>query len=105
MKKPKIEFSKKIFIFVAAVAVIVTAFTMYMVWETKDISPLAYLIPAIFAEMGTGTAFYYWKARCENLKKMEMEYKNENLPTDEIKNQLEELKNEKGEKDCGIYLP
>ena len=96
MKKPKIEFSKKIFIFVAAVTVIVTAFTMYMVWETKDISPLIYLIPAIFAEMGTGTGFYYWKARCENLKKMEMEYKKEGLSTYEIENQIEELKNEKG---------
>ena len=105
MKKPKIEFSKKIFIFVAAVAVIVTAFTMYMVWETKDLSPLIYLIPAIFAEMGTGTAFYYWKARCENPKKMEMEYKKEGISTYEIENQIEELKNEKGEKDCGIYLP
>ena len=96
MKKSKTEFSKKIFIFVAAVAVVVTAFTMYMVWETKDISPLIYLIPAIFAEMGTGTAFYYWKARCENLKKMEMEYKSENLPTDELEMQLEELKHEGG---------
>ena len=96
MKKPKIEFSKKIFIFVAAVAVIVTAFTMYMVWETKDISPLIYLIPAIFAETGTGTAFYYWKARCENLKKMEMECKKEGISTYEIENQIGELKNEKG---------
>ena len=95
-KKSKMEFSKKIFIFVAAVTVVVTAFTMYMVWETKDISPLAYLIPAIFAEMGTGTAFYYWKARCENLKKMEMEYKSENLSTDELEMQLEELKHEGG---------
>ena len=96
MKKTKMEFSKKIFIFVAAIAVVVTAFTMYMVWETKDISPLIYLIPAIFAETGTGTAFYYWKARCENLKKMEMEYKTENLPTDELEMQLEELKHEGG---------
>lgn len=94
MKKSKMEFSKKIFIFVAVVTVVVTAFTMYMVWETKDISPLIYLIPAIFAEMGTGTAFYYWKARCENLKKMEMEYKSENLSTDELEMQLEELKQE-----------
>ena len=90
------EFSKKIFIFVAVVTVVVTTFTMYMVWETKDISPLIYLIPAIFAEMGTGTAFYYWKARCENLKKMEMEYKSENLPTDELEMQLEKLKHEGG---------
>ena len=96
MKKSKMEFSKKIFIFVAAVTVVVTAFTMYMIWETKDISPLIYLIPAIFAEMGTGTAFYYWKARCENLKKMEMEYKSENLPTDELEMQLEKLKHEGG---------
>ena len=96
MKKSKTEFSKKIFIFVAAVTVVVTAFTMYMVWETKDISPLIYLIHAIFAEAGMGTAFYYWKSRCENLKKMEMEYKSENLPTDELEMQLEELKREGG---------
>lgn len=97
MKKPKTEFSKKIFIFVAAVTVVVTAFSLYMVWETKDLSPLTYLIPAIFAETGTGTAFYYWKARCENLKKMEMEYKKEGLSTDKIELQLDELKYEKGE--------
>ena len=98
MSKSKMEFSKKIFVFVSVVTLAVTAFTMYMVWETKDLSPLIYLIPAIFAEMGTGTAFYYWKARCENLKKMEMEYKSEGLPIDDIEYQLEELKHEKGEK-------
>ena len=77
------EFSKKIFIFVAAVTVIVTAFTMYMVWETKDISPLAYLIPAIFAEAGTGTAFYYWKSKAENQLKIARSIKEESL-CDEI---------------------
>lgn len=83
MKKSKMEFSKKIFIFVAAVTVVVTAFTMYMVWETKDISPLIYLIPAIFTEMGTGTAFYYWKSKAENQLKIARSIKEEKL-CDEI---------------------
>ena len=83
MKKSKIEFSKKIFIFVAAVTVIVTAFTMYMVWETKDLSPLIYLIPAIFAETASATGFYYWKSKAENQLKIARSIKEEKL-CDEI---------------------
>ena len=94
MKKSKIEFSKKIFIFVAAVTVIVTAFTMYMVWETKDLTPLVYLIPAIFTETASATGFYYWKSKAENQLKIARSIKEEKL-CDEI-NRVKEITDNAG---------
>lgn len=41
-----------------------------MIWRTSDLSPLAYLIPAIAAETATGTGFYYSKAKVENRIKL-----------------------------------
>lgn len=61
-RKQKIEFSKLILYVVGAVTVGVTAFTLIMVWKTENLEPLAYLIPAIFAELATATGFYYSKA-------------------------------------------
>ena len=37
-----------------------------MIWITMDTSALAYLIPAVFAEMASATGFYYTKAKAEN---------------------------------------
>lgn len=64
------EFSKKILIFAAIVNVVVIVFTLVMVWRTCDLSPLAYLIPAVAAETATGTGFYYAKAKVENRIKL-----------------------------------
>lgn len=36
--------------------------------------PLAYLIPAIFAELATATGFYYSKAKAENRIKLRKQY-------------------------------
>ena len=66
MNKKKKEFSKIILICVAIVALLVIIFACVMIAITKDLSPLSYLIPAIFAELATGTAFYYSKAKAEN---------------------------------------
>lgn len=60
------EFSKKIFIGVSVAAILVTIFTGIMIWKTNDLSPLMYLIPAVFAELATATGFYYSKAKAEN---------------------------------------
>ena len=68
-RKPK-EFSKKIFIGVAAVNIILIAFSLYMKYKTGDLSPLAYIIPAAAAEMATATGFYYSKAKAENKIKL-----------------------------------
>ena len=41
-----------------------------MIWRTLDLSPLAYLIPSVAAEVATGTGFYYSKAKVENRIKL-----------------------------------
>ena len=73
----KREFSKTIISTVGAVTIVVTAFTLIMVWRTGDTSPLAYLIPAVFTELGVGTGFYYSKAKAENRIKLRKMYGSE----------------------------
>jgi len=73
--KPKPpEFSKLILIAIGTVTALVTVFTLVMVWRTNDLSPLAYLIPALFTELGVGTGFYYTKAKMENRIKLRKLY-------------------------------
>ena len=69
-KRKKYEFSKLIFIGVSIFTVFITLFSCFMIWETKDTSALAYLIPAVFAEMAAATGFYYNKAKAENKIKL-----------------------------------
>lgn len=70
------EFSKKIIIFICAFSVIVTAFSIVLMWRTNDLSALAYLIPSVFTELTAATGFYYWKARTENKIKLLKKYGN-----------------------------
>lgn len=69
-KKPPKEFSKKILIVAGIINTVVIVFTMVMIWRTLDLSPLAYLIPSVAAEVATGTGFYYSKAKVENRIKL-----------------------------------
>lgn len=69
-KKKKLEFSKLIFIGVSVLTLAITVFACCMIWITMDTSALAYLIPAVFAEMASATAFYYTKAKAENKIKL-----------------------------------
>ncbi len=69
-KKPSKEFSKKILIVAGIINAVVIVFTMVMIWRTLDLSPLAYLIPSVAAEVATGTGFYYSKAKVENRIKL-----------------------------------
>lgn len=69
-KKKGMEFSKKIFAGVAMGTVIIVIFSMVIVWRTGDTSPLAYIVPGIFAELATATGFYYKKAEAENKIKL-----------------------------------
>lgn len=73
-KKQETEFSKKLLYVIFFVTGIVTAFTLYMIYETKDLSPLGYLIPALFVEVAAATGFYYWKAKAENTIKLRKIY-------------------------------
>ena len=74
MKKKKIEFSKIIFIGVSLLTLAITVFACLLIWETKDSSAMAYLIPAVFAEMAAATGFYYSKAKTENKIKLMAHY-------------------------------
>lgn len=69
-KKPPKEFSKKILIVAGIINAVVIVFMMVMIWRTLDLSPLAYLIPSVAAEVATGTGFYYSKAKVENRIKL-----------------------------------
>ena len=69
-KKPPKEFSKKILIVAGIINAVVIVFTVVMIWRTLDLSPLAYLIPSVAAEVATGTGFYYSKAKVENRIKL-----------------------------------
>ena len=66
--KKKIAFSKIIFVGVSIMTISVVIFSCRMMYMTGDLSPLAYLIPSVFAELATATGFYYKKAERENTK-------------------------------------
>jgi len=66
--KKKIAFSKIIFAGVSIMTISVVIFSCRMMYITGDLSPLAYLIPSVFAELATATGFYYRKAEKENTK-------------------------------------
>ena len=68
-KKKKIEYSKRVVGIVLSFCIIVTIFAMVLMWVTKDTSPLAYLIPSVFAETGIVIGFYLDKAKKENIAK------------------------------------
>lgn len=74
MRRKKREFSKIILSCVGVVTLVVTVFTLAIVWKTDDTTPLAYLIPAVFAELATATGFYYSKAKAENRIKLRKHY-------------------------------
>lgn len=69
-EKKKVEFSKLVFMGVSIVTIAITVFSCRMIWLTMDTSALAYLIPAVFAEMASATGFYYSKAKAENKIKL-----------------------------------
>ncbi len=77
----KREFSKRILTMVAkaTAAIVVAAFVL--MWRTGDTSALAYIVPGIFAELSAATGFYFWKAKAENMIKLDIERKKLGLET------------------------
>ena len=105
--KTKIETSKLLLFSVVVLAYLVTIFVCVMVFITKDLSSLCYLIPSIFSACSISIGFYSWKAKTENKMKIEIQkikeeqklrkmYKDEN-----IKINLEE--NNENLQNYGIY--
>ena len=81
--KRKVEFSKFIFIGVSVATTAVAVFSCVMIYKTGDLSPLAYLIPSVFAELATATGFYYRKAQKENEIKLPHYMAGQNMTGDE----------------------
>lgn len=75
--KKKIEYSKRIVAIVLSFCIVVTVFAMVIMWVTKDTSPLAYLIPSVFAETGIVISFYLDKSKKENISKGEKKNESE----------------------------
>lgn len=86
-KPPKkyIEFSKIIFVVVASLTIIITFFTIFIIADTKDTTPLAYLIPSIFGEFGVATGFYYTKSKAENVIKISKDIEKAKLKPNSVK--------------------
>ncbi len=70
-RKKKKEFSKTILRTAAAATIVIVVFSFALMWKTGDTSPLAYIIPGIFAELSAATGFYFWKAKAENEIKLD----------------------------------
>ncbi len=70
----KIEHSKIITTGVLILSVLVVLFTLFMIWKTEDMSPLAYLIPSVEAAFCITAKHYYAKAGLENQIKLRQKY-------------------------------
>lgn len=66
----KIEFSKKIIIFVSFINLSIIIYACVMMAVTQNLDPLAYLIPSVAGETAAATSFYYNKAKAENRIKL-----------------------------------
>ena len=69
-QKRRLSFQSSFFLGVSIATTAITVFSCRMIWITMDTSALAYLIPAVFAEMASATGFYYTKAKAENKIKL-----------------------------------
>ena len=80
-RKPKekvyMEFSKKILVVSWLSGSLVVAFAMWLTYKmviggySGDVSLVAIILSGGFAEIAAGTGFYYWKAKNENVKKID----------------------------------
>ena len=89
--KKKFEFSKIIFVYIAIMFTIVIIFTMILMWVTKDTSAVAYLIPAVGGLMATTVGFYSWKAKAENVLKIQQSSSSSEVDVNEITKTVEEI--------------
>lgn len=69
IRKP--NFSKLILLIVLIYVGRVIEFSIDMMELTYDLTPLAYLLPAIIGVGGTIVNYYYWKSKNENITKQQ----------------------------------
>lgn len=62
-------FSKKLLFFSWAVTLVLTMLSIYFSLKSLPLDAIYTLAPLSWAETGTATAFYFWKAKNENRAK------------------------------------
>lgn len=67
--KKTVETSKKLLIFASVLAVGITIATFVATFITGDVSPLEFVIVGCYGLVSTSYAFYFWKAKNENIQK------------------------------------
>lgn len=63
------EFSKKLLYFSWGITIVLTLLLICFSLKMLPLDALAIVTPLSWAETGTATAFYYWKAKNENRAK------------------------------------
>lgn len=63
------EFSKKLLYFSWAITLILTTVLVWFSLKFLPTDALIVVVPLAWAETGTATAYYYWKAKNENRAK------------------------------------
>lgn len=79
-EKPKMEFSKKMYLFTTGFAIFCVIITFFLIGFSgllgiTDLSVLGVVITSCFAEVSVHSGFYIWKAKYENGRK----YKDVNI--------------------------
>jgi len=69
-EQSQLEFSKRIFIGLSALAGAIAAFVCVMVWRTEDVSVTQALIDNAFGLLKVGVVSYFGKAALENKIKL-----------------------------------
>ena len=64
------EFSKLILVTVFITAVVFSSIAAYLAFIGADVGSYSPIVLAIWAELGTSSGFYYWKAKHENKIKL-----------------------------------
>ena len=63
------EFSKKLLFFSWSITLILTILSIWLSLESVPVEVMNVVLPLSWAETGTATGFYYWKAKNENRAK------------------------------------
>lgn len=88
-KKPKIEFSKLIYIINLILVAMVTGMSFLCViksgdWGIVDLSPITVICTSAFAELATFSVVYARKAQAENVLKISQQIQKNNIDINTI---------------------
>lgn len=84
-QKKRWEMSKIILIIVTVISGSLILFGMALAWYRSDSSILKIMASGTVSTQATATAFYFWKAKQENVLKLKAIYKDEFIAIEEAK--------------------